>query len=71
MPREFCEYCRVPMTIPHLLQTCVNFDYSRRGIKSYLRKYNLPLTEQVLLGDDLPHTLLFQYLKYVKYVDRI
>ena len=69
--REYCDFCRVPMTIKHLLLRCVNLSYSRRGICSYVRRYNLPLTESTILGDDFPHTLLFQYLKAVDFYDRI
>ena len=44
LSREYCDFCRVTMTIAHLLVQCVNLNFSRSRITSYLRKYNLPLT---------------------------
>ena len=71
VPQEYCDFCRVPMTIKHLLINCINFSYPRRGITSYLRKNRLPLTEHVLLGDDFPHTILFKFLKDVDFFNKI
>ena len=69
--REYCDFCRVPMTISHLLINCVNLAFARRAITTYLRKYKLPLTEQIILGDDFPHKLLFNFLKAIDFFDRI
>ena len=71
LSREYCDFCRVPMTIKHLLLNCINLNYPRSGINSYLRRNRLPLTEHILLGDDFPHSKLFTYLKAIDFFDRI
>ena len=43
LSREYCNYCRVPMTISHLLINCVNFTYSRSRITNFMIEFKFNL----------------------------
>ena len=59
-----CDSCRVPLTVKHILLDCNRLTQFRAPILRYASSVQLPLSLQLLLGDDHPtlKKLLFKFL---------
>ena len=69
--RARCGFCRVNMTLEHLLINCVQFAAHRVDIISYFRKYRIDFNINNILNDDFPHNKLFHFLKATNFIGRI
>ena len=70
-PHPICNSCQIPISVLHIIIDCPLYNNQRKPIIDYLRTNNIPKTLSNILNDDFPHSLLFKYLKDIKYFDQI
>ena len=70
-PQTWCERCQVYNKLNHLIIECPLWNTYRGRMKSFLNRKGLNLSMINVLDDKFDHSILFSYLRDIKFYDKI